>query len=89
MYLFFYGHSSTNPHGYLSNWYAHPFKKDDVLYLTSEHYMMYWKAKLMKDDEVANKVLLAKGPKEAKALGRKVSPWNEKIMDRTQRSYNV
>ncbi len=40
---------------------------------TTEQYMMYWKALLMGDDEIALKVADCKTPTEAKASGREVS----------------
>ena len=40
---------------------------------TTEQYMMYWKALLMGDDEMALKIADSKTPAEAKAMGRQVS----------------
>lgn len=78
-YLFFWGHSKNSLYGFLSNWYDSPFEKDDVKYQTSEHYMMYQKALLMGDQTTAQLILGASTPKRVKMLGRKVSPWNEKL----------
>lgn len=64
--------------GWLSNWSDHPIRHDSITFNTMEHFIMYRKALLMHDQDSANKVLSAKSPFEAKAIGRGVSPWNEK-----------
>ena len=43
--------------------------------------MMYWKALLMGDDEIAEKILATSGPAEAKALGREVSNFDQEVWD--------
>ena len=43
--------------------------------------MMYFKALLMGDDEVAEKILATKGPGEAKALGREVKNFDQPLWD--------
>ena len=43
--------------------------------------MMYFKALLMGDDEVAEKILAASGPGEAKALGREVKEFDQEVWD--------
>ena len=43
--------------------------------------MMYFKALLMGDDEVAEKILATKGPGEAKALGREVKKFDQQLWD--------
>ena len=60
-----------------SNFHGFEFDHDDVRLPTSEHHLMYQKAKLMNDAETANKIMLAKTPLAAKRLGRKVTPWNQ------------
>ncbi|PTB65604.1 DUF1768-domain-containing protein [Trichoderma citrinoviride] len=78
----------TDPQtGYLSQWYYCPFRDDkdpNIIYETAEHYMMYQKALLFKDQPSAHKIL-SKGqtPRKVKSLGRKVanfseSTWNAK-----------
>ena len=47
--------------------------REPLRFHTTEQYMMYWKALLMGDDEIALKILDCKTPAEAKALGREVS----------------
>lgn len=43
--------------------------------------MMYWKALLMGDDAIAEKILATSGPAEAKALGREVSNFDQQVWD--------
>nr|WP_228122912.1 NADAR family protein [Saccharothrix syringae] len=75
-YLFFWGHRTRPgaPVGKqcLSQWYEAPFTEDGRTYPTAEHYMMAGKALLFGDEEVAARVLAARTPVEAKALGRQV-----------------
>lgn len=47
----------------------------------NEQYFMWRKAVLFNDTEIANKILLAHDPKEAKALGRKVKGFIPSIWD--------
>src|SRR5436190_13093096 len=56
-----------------SQWHAAEFIVDDVAFRCAEQYMMYGKAKLFVDDEIASQILLAAHPREQKALGRKVA----------------
>jgi len=71
-YTFFY--STDEP---FSNWYSAPVIEEGNLFLTNEHYMMFHKAKLFHDDEIAHKILRVETPKEAKFLGRQVKNFNE------------
>lgn len=80
--IFFYG----NDFRYLSNFYPCKFKtthecidkpNNEYLYPTAEHAIMHIKACLMGDLEVADKILSANKPLDAKRLGRQVEPWNE------------
>jgi ribA/ribD-fused uncharacterized protein len=43
--------------------------------------MMYFKALLMGDDEVAKKILATPGPGESKALGRQVETFDQEVWD--------
>ncbi|CZS78397.1 unnamed protein product [Fusarium graminearum] len=66
--------------GYLSQWYYCPFRDDKderIRYKTAEHYMMFQKAMLFKDEHTAIEVLKAATPRKVKALGRKVKNFNE------------
>jgi ribA/ribD-fused uncharacterized protein len=63
----------------LSQWYHSPFKENETIFLTAEHYMMAKKAELFKDYTILEKILTSKTPIEAKKLGRKVKGFDEKI----------
>ncbi|UOZ10427.1 NADAR family protein [Amycolatopsis sp. WQ 127309] len=63
--------------GCLSQWWPSPFVVDDVRFATAEHHMMWRKAKLFGDDEVAAQVLAAVHPKQAKDFGRRVRRFDE------------
>ncbi len=65
-----------------SNWYLADFEIDKIKFNCTEQYMMYGKALLFNDQEIAKKILLTKKPGAQKALGRKVKKfdqvlWNE------------
>ena len=76
--------------GYLGQWYSSPFKtvnhidpKLSVEFPNCETYMMYHKAILFNDLDIADEILGTDDPKAVKALGRKVkgfdkSTWDEK-----------
>ena len=80
------------PYGFLSQWYASSFtapappsagkNAPDMTFLTTEQYMMYHKAILFEDQEIARCIMLELGPKKQKALGRKVKGFDSKIWDR-------
>ena len=83
--LFFWGHSSSKHEKsgpfVLSQWFHSPFRIDDILFPTAEHYMMWSKAKLFLDSSIQNEILQHPSPKIAKACGRKVQHFNQKIWD--------
>lgn len=70
--------------GPLSNFYEAPYKTTlgdgrDVIMSCTEKHFMYIKAMTFGDSEVAEKILLAPGPREAKALGRQVSGYDDNV----------
>jgi ribA/ribD-fused uncharacterized protein len=80
-FLFFWGHhrqrdGSIGP-GCLSQWWPAPFVVDGTRFATAEHYMMWAKALLFDDATVAERVLAAGHPQQAKALGRQVRGFDE------------
>ena len=73
-YLVFWG-------GVFSQWSLHGFEVYGKQFQTAEQYMMYMKAKLFNDEDIANQILRCTDPKEAKSLGRKVKNFDQKIWD--------
>ncbi len=76
-YVYFWKPSEV-PYGWLSNWSAHAILEDGVRFPTMEHYFMYHKALTMGDADSASRILRAKHPKDAKAMGREVRNWDER-----------
>ena len=66
-----------DPLGCLSNWHPAGFELFGKRFSTSEHWIMWQKARVMGDFASAEVVLKANDPKLAKVLGRKVSPYDE------------
>ena len=75
--LFFWHEYAEN--GYMSNWYESPFVIDGFRYRHVEQYLMAEKAKIFNDLKSYATILKAKTPKECKDLGRKVSPYDDKV----------
>lgn len=70
-----------------SNWYPAEFdaemmikcEKKTLHFFNSEQYFMYVKAVVFGDYETADKILKTKDPKKAKALGREVKGYDDKV----------
>ena len=77
-------HNPNEENGYLSNWYESPFVIDDFCYLSVEQYLMAQKAKLFHDAENYTAILKSNSPKECKALGRKVTPFDSDLWDKVR-----
>ena len=79
-FVFFWGHQPPSDGGVgpscLSQWWPAPFSVDGIAYPTAEHWMMAEKARLFGDADVEARVLAAGTPKQAKALGREVTPFD-------------
>jgi ribA/ribD-fused uncharacterized protein len=77
--LFFWG-------GIYSQWYKSEIRDDmmfpGISFNCNEQYMMYSKAMLFKDEEVANKILSKSNPRDQKALGRTVKNFDQKIWNK-------
>ena len=71
----FFWHSNSP----FSNWYISPFVHHGITYNCSEQYMMYQKAILFKDFEVAEMILEQTLPKKQKFLGRMVRDYDDSI----------
>ncbi|MBE1498125.1 ribA/ribD-fused uncharacterized protein [Amycolatopsis lexingtonensis] len=80
-YVYFWGHQPPRGGGVgsgcFSQWWPAPFEVDGVRFATAEHYMMWRKALLFGDEEVAAQVLTAVYPKQAKDFGRRVRRFDE------------
>lgn len=63
--------------GPLSNFEEVHFSLEEHEFSSSEQYFMWKKAKTFGDEEIAEKILKAKTPKEAKKLGREVRGYDE------------
>ena len=55
-----------------SQWHPSDFVVEGITFNCAEQYMMYQKAKLFDDEQIAEQVLLTKKPRDQKALGRRV-----------------
>src|SRR5262245_26820332 len=85
-YLFFWGHQPRpdgrlGP-GCLSQWWPAAFTVDGAEYRSAEHYMMAAKARLFGDAPAEQRILAARQPAQAKALGRAVHGFNEQTWER-------
>ena len=84
-YLFFWGHTpkgvSAVDQSCLSQWFPCTFVIDGARYASAEHFMMAEKARLFRDDEALARVLDAKTPAEAKAVGREVRNFDPAAWD--------
>ena len=71
-----YFYSAKSP---FSNFYPVPdgFEHEGIVLPTSEHHMMLAKALQNGNEENAEKIRKAKTPAQAKALGRKIEPFNK------------
>jgi ribA/ribD-fused uncharacterized protein len=84
-YLHFWGHQPQRDGsmgaGCLSQWWRASFEIDGRAYATAEHWMMRSKAVLFGDAEMAEKILTASHPRQAKALGRQVRGFDQQTWD--------
>ena len=81
-YLFFWGHTAKNGrvgNACFSQWFPKTFTVDGQSYATAEHFMMAEKARLFSDEEALAQILVAESPGAAKALGRKVRGFDDKV----------
>ncbi|MDR7314697.1 NADAR family protein [Brevibacillus nitrificans] len=62
-----------------SQWYMQSFSLDGITFNCAEQAMMYGKAVLFHDREIAEKVLKTAEPREQKQLGRLVNNFDDKI----------
>jgi len=72
-------HNPEEINGYLSNWYLSDFHIDNIDYSSMEQYMMYQKAILFNDKEIARQILGTSDVGKIKALGRSVKNYEDII----------
>jgi ribA/ribD-fused uncharacterized protein len=77
MFTFFFTEASP-----FSQWYRCSFTVDGRPFGCAEQFMMHGKALLFGDAATAAKILAADHPREHKALGRKVKPFDDAIWRR-------
>jgi ribA/ribD-fused uncharacterized protein len=83
-YLFFWGHTKPKngvSKSCFSQWYDSSFDSEGNHFMTAEHFMMYKKAVLFKDEKAAQRLLAASNPGEAKAIGREVVGFNQQTWE--------
>ena len=71
-YTFFF--TEANP---FSQWYRSTFTVGENTFNCAEQFMMHGKAMLFGDTETAAKIMAAEHPRQHKALGRKVKPFDD------------
>ena len=72
-------HKTTEPNGFLCNWYPSPFTMDGITFNCVEQYMMYQKAVIFRDSTTATAILAASDPSTQKKLGRSVSGYDHNV----------
>jgi len=72
-------HNPDEANGYLSNWFLSDFEKDGVHFSSMEQYMMYQKAVLFKDSEIALQIMSTTDVGKIKAFGRSVGNYEETV----------
>ena len=82
-FLFFWGHQKAKDGSIsktcFSQWWKSEFEVNGIKYSSAEHWMMAEKARLFKDEEILKEILNVKSPAQAKALGRKVRNFDNKV----------
>ncbi|PSU92021.1 DUF1768 domain-containing protein [Photobacterium kishitanii] len=90
-YLYFWGHrkpkSGEVTKSCFSQWYEAEFVENGLTFKTAEHYMMFSKAKLFKNEEIAKRILISELPSQVKQLGREVTGFKENVWN--QHRYNI
>lgn len=74
-------HNPDEINGYLSNWYLSDFVFGDVKFSSAEQYMMYRKAMVFGDTDIAGEILETDNAGKIKALGRSVKNYDERVWD--------
>lgn len=72
-------HNPEEEYGFLSNWYLSEFQVDDMKYSSMEQYMMYQKAVLFQDNDIAEQIMMTDQVGAIKGLGRNVRHYDEHV----------
>ena len=72
-------HNPDEPYGFLSNWYLSEFTVDGVSFSSMEQYMMYKKAVLFEDADIAAQIMDTDDVVTIKKFGRRVSGYNDSV----------
>lgn len=72
-------HNPEEINGFLSNWYLSEFVMDGKKFSSMEQYMMYKKAALFQDWEIAEQILATDQVGKIKMLGRSVKDYEDII----------
>ena len=70
-------HNPDEVNGFLSNWYLSEFNMEQMKFSSMEQYMMYKKAQLFQDWEIAEKILSTNQVGNIKMLGRSVKNYED------------
>lgn len=69
-----------------SQWHSSLFEVNGVKFKTAEHYMMWKKAMIFGDTDIAAEVIKSVHPRDTKALGRKVKGFDKDIWEQVCRT---
>lgn len=72
-------HNPDESYGFLSNWYLSDFTVDGIKFSSMEQYMMYQKAVVFKDKDIASQILKTNDVARIKDFGRQVSNYNDSV----------
>ncbi len=72
-------HNPDEENGIFSNWYISDFTAGGFSYTSLEQYMMHRKALRFGDDGIAAQIMSTDDPAQIKALGRKVSGYDNHV----------
>lgn len=72
--------------GPFSQWYKSGFVVDGIKFVCAEQFMMYGKAMLFNDVDIAEKILHTNNAKKQKALGRLIKGFNNDIWESKRES---
>ncbi|KAF3760982.1 DUF1768-domain-containing protein [Cryphonectria parasitica EP155] len=83
----FFWRETEPPHGYMSQWYKYPFyspSDPSKIFVTAEHWMMYQKAVLFGDNDIAARILAGQKlhPRIIRNMGRKIRGFDDEVWKR-------